>query len=695
MKIFILLFVILSAGCTITAPTQQLHNKDMTEIVNSAIQNNHNRSMTSLPPPDNAIINALLAQITIPAAANKKKPLRFDLMAQQLSAHDFFTVLSHESHENIIVNPNIKNTITLELHQVSLDEVMAALQKNYGYCYQHTRYGYSVQLPALQTRLFRLNYLDVNRHSQSQMIISSGEINSTTSHTNAGRNNSTLLANKITTLNDNHFWTQLNATINGIVGIDSSHHSSQKTRSSGKPCVIVNPQTGIIMVRAYPRQLQQVSHYLDSVERTSQREVIISAKIIEVTLNSTFQSGIDWHLLNKTLQQHGNNALTLGLTPLNAIFTLSAHWHQNFALLIKLLMTQGRVNVLSSPRIATINNQTAVIKVGDDQFFVTGVKSMTDSSSGGQSQSQNIDFTPFFSGVALNVTPHIDNDRALTLHIHPLVSTVTEKDKNFTVSGQTESIPLATSAIRESDSIVHVQDGQVIIIGGLMASQMSRNDTATPWLTHLPIVSALFHNRNDSANKKEIIILLQPTIIHHHIWQQSLKAAANQFEKLSHPFHFDTKFAATNKALRLKLLKPIHPTIPSSTTLQQAKKTVALPQQKNMLTLTQIQKLLLNGQAHHALTLLKQSAPTTLIHHQDYFAIMAALELQQQQYRAATALYQQLSAIAPDNAIYQSGLAIALIHSGQSQLAQLPLSHALAALDLPPALYRYLNQQKQ
>ncbi|MCP4475784.1 MAG: hypothetical protein GY821_14705 [Gammaproteobacteria bacterium] len=271
--------------------------------------------------------------------------------------------------------------------------------------------------------------------------------------------------------------------------------------------MIVNPQTGIIMVRAYPQQLQQVNHYLDTVERTSQREVIISAKIIEVTLNSAFQSGIDWHLLNKTLQQQGSNALTLGtLTPFNAIFTLSAHWRQHFNLLIKLLMTQGRVNVLSSPRIATINNQTAVIKVGDDQFFVTGVKSMTDSSSGGQSQSQNIDFTPFFSGVALTVTPHIDNDQALTLHIHPLVSTVTEKDKNFTVSGQAESIPLATSAIRESDSIVHVQDGQVIIIGGLMASEMNRYDSATPWLTHLPIISALFHTRNDSASKKEIII---------------------------------------------------------------------------------------------------------------------------------------------------------------------------------------------
>ncbi|MCP4474394.1 MAG: hypothetical protein GY821_07470 [Gammaproteobacteria bacterium] len=221
MKIFtilFLLFVIVSTGCTMIPPTQQIHSKDMAKIMNNAIQNNHALATKTLSPPDNDIINALLAQITIPSAEHKKKSPRFDLMAQQLSAHDFFTALSHESHENIIVSPNIKNAITLELHQVSLAEVMAALQQNYGYCYQHNRYGYSVQLPSLQTRLFRLNYLDVNRHSQSQMIISSGEINSATSHANASRNSPTLLANKIITLNDNHFWTQLNAAINGIVG---------------------------------------------------------------------------------------------------------------------------------------------------------------------------------------------------------------------------------------------------------------------------------------------------------------------------------------------------------------------------------------------------------------------------------------------------------------------------------------------
>ncbi|MCP4475783.1 MAG: hypothetical protein GY821_14700 [Gammaproteobacteria bacterium] len=194
----------------------------------------------------------------------------------------------------------------------------------------------------------------------------------------------------------------------------------------------------------------------------------------------------------------------------------------------------------------------------------------------------------------------------------------------------------------------------------------------------------------------QVIILLQPTIIHNHIWQQPLKAAANQFQALSHPFHFDTKFTSINKTRRLKLANPTNHIAPPSAKLQQPKKTLALSQQKNALTLAQIQKLLLQGNVSHALTLLKQSAPVTLIHHHNYFAIMAALELQQQQYHAATALYQQLTTVAPDNAIYQAGLAIALAYSGQTQLAQLSLSQTLSAPDLPPPLYRYLiSQQRQ
>lgn len=180
----------------------------------------------------------------------------------------------------------------------------------------------------------------------------------------------------------------------------------------------------------------------------------------------------------------------------------------NFAALLDFLESQGNVHVLSSPRIATLNNQKAVLKVGTDEFFVTNVSTTTTTGTATTS-TPSVTLQPFFSGIALDVTPRIDENNEIILHVHPsvsLVSTVT-KTVNTGVGG-TLVMPLASSSISETDSIVRARDGQIVAIGGLMRQATFDDQSGLPGLP-----KAVFGQTNKRTEKRELVILLKPTVV--------------------------------------------------------------------------------------------------------------------------------------------------------------------------------------
>jgi len=172
------------------------------------------------------------------------------------------------------------------------------------------------------------------------------------------------------------------------------------------------------------------------------------------------------------------------------------------------------VQVLSSPRIATTNNQKAVLKVGTDDYFVTGISTTTSTSASGNVVTPNITLQPFFSGIALDVTPQIDADGNIILHVHPSVSVVEEKTKNVNLGDLgTFTLPLASSSINETDSIVRVQDGSIVAIGGLMSQEQNNNRYGLPGISDVPGVGLLFGQRAGSSKKRELVILMRSTVI--------------------------------------------------------------------------------------------------------------------------------------------------------------------------------------
>jgi len=212
----------------------------------------------------------------------------------------------------------------------------------------------------------------------------------------------------------------------------------------------------------------------------------------------------------------------------------------NFAALISFLETQGNLQVLSSPRIATLNNQKAVLKVGTDDFFVTNVTTNTTTTGTTSTQSPTITVAPFFSGVALDVTPQIDENNQIILHIHPSVSNVIEKTKNINLgTAGNFQLPLASSTISESDTIVRVSNSNIVAIGGLMKETTTRNSSGVPVLGTLPLVGNLFSSKSRSVIKSELVILLKPTVIENDAtWRQDImdtKERIDAYERSDRP----------------------------------------------------------------------------------------------------------------------------------------------------------------
>lgn len=526
---------------------------------------------TTLPPEVAAALLPPVA-IDIPKAPER----RFDIDVRDVDARTFFMSLLHDSAENIVVHPAVDGTLTLSLRNVSVPEVLTAVRDVYGYDVRRSSAGWQVFPAALQSRMFNVNYINLNRGGRTETRVSSGQLREgnassaerqsefdtetggSSSSSNYGR--STPASSQITTTSKSDFWTELEQSLRLIVGVESNIQNAGRA-------VVVNPHTGLVLVRGMPAELREVESFLQSLQDTVTRQVVLEAKILEVELSDGFQTGINWAGIGSGKDGHiiaGQGAgyqgkdrpptstivdlvretgwfdpfTTQGGLDTNAfggMFSAALRF-KDFAAFIELLKTQGDVQVLSSPRIATMNNQKAVIKVGSDEFFVTGISSNNTTTGTTTTTTPEIELTPFFSGIALDVTPQIDANGDVLLHIRPSVSEVVDQTKTLTVFGQTQTLPLAHSTMREADSIVRAANGQIIVIGGLMQDSQRDGQAGVPVLGDLPVVGHLFRHTQKARRKTELVILLKPIVVDgNRSWQEDLAGATTRIDGLLSP----------------------------------------------------------------------------------------------------------------------------------------------------------------
>jgi len=329
----------------------------------------------------------------------------------------------------------------------------------------------------------------------------------------------------------------------------------------------INQMSGTILARGMPSELRTVEKLLKSMQLSISRQVIIESKIIDVVLNKDSQQGINWGSFPDGVHRFSVGASTSGIgvnqagqfggavtatslqallgknqAPANALSSASgiAVQTRNFSALINFLESQGRVHVLSSPRIATLNNQKAVIKVGSEEPFVTSITggSTTVPSAGSQAVSvpPTLAYQPFFSGISLDVTPQIDAEDNITLHVHSMVNSVVEKSKLALLDASAEMVPFAVNTMNETDSVVKAKDGQVIVIGGLMTETNSDVRSGVPGARDIPGVGAFFNWGAQTSVKRELVILLKSTVVKDDsAWSDDISATGGRIGAMTTP----------------------------------------------------------------------------------------------------------------------------------------------------------------
>ena len=524
---------LLVVACQSTASRDNPVAGEIAQVLEEAIAS---QPAPAAPPAE--VESALLPSIAVDVG-EVDAPLqqRFTISVNAVPASQFFMSLVEGTGFNMVVHPGVEGTITLDLKDVTVPEVLDIVRNVHGYEYQRTPVGFEVLPSRLGTRIYPVNYLNVRREGASQTRVSSGQVSateggvssdgdSTTSSSRAAR----ITGTEINTLQpETTFWAEIQASVTAILGA-----------APGRS-VVVNPQTGVVVVRAMPNELREVEAFLATAQAVAQRQVVLEAKILEVQLDDEFRQGINWAGLVEptpgesiTAAQIGGGSLlrdtaspisgNLGdLNPaaflpiigtaagaFGGVFTLALALN-DFNAFIELLDRQGTVHVLSSPRIATMNNQKAVIKVGTDDFFVTDISSTTTTGTT-TTTTPSVELTPFFSGIALDVTPQISAEGNVILHIHPAISEVVDQQKVITVGGISQTLPLAFSTVRESDSVVYARNGQVVVIGGLMQNSFRDDNAGTP-LSGAPVVGSLFSQQRERLAKSELVILLKPLVM--------------------------------------------------------------------------------------------------------------------------------------------------------------------------------------
>jgi len=509
----------LASSCAWT-PRETRDNSTLESIQDELSELDKKDNAAAVLPPaqiDNALMPSLL-----PAADNKELADQlFDVSVDEVNARDFFMGLVKGTSYNMVVHPEVEGTISLELQNVSVDDVMTVVNEVYGYPYKKRGKLYQILPGGLRSEVFHIDYLSLKRRGISETQVTNGEVStagssstggnsssnnnrSTGGDNSGGRSNRGSIGAQIRTETESDFWTELQQTLTVLIGADEGRR------------VIVTPQAGIIVVRAMADEIDTARDFMRRAELIMRRQVVLEAKILEVQLNDSYQTGIDWAAVGdidgNPLAFSVSGSPTVSPSAIGGAFS-AAYSSSDFTGVIEMLETQGSVQVLSSPRISTVNNQKAVIKVGQDEFFVTEISNTTTTSTGNTTNNPEVELTPFFSGIALDVTPQISEDDEIILHIHPSISEVEDQTKTIVLGDQTVELPLALSTIRETDSVVYARSGQVVVLGGLMQNKSVDKNSGTPVLGNMPLVGHLFSQQRNATVKNELVILLKPVIM--------------------------------------------------------------------------------------------------------------------------------------------------------------------------------------
>jgi MSHA biogenesis protein MshL len=542
--------------------------------------------LSEAPLPAGSIPEPVQQSVALPPPKPAAKVETFSVTVHKVPVQSLLFALARDAGMNVDVHPGLEGTVTLNALDQTLPQLLSRIQRQVDMRYEIHGSTLTVLPDTPEWRNYKVDYVNIARSTTSSVNIATqisttggggdnlnpiqqasqnntqqqpigangqqGQQQQQQQNNNgpmgAGSNNSTT---SVSNRSDNNFWYNLEKNIRDMLRasnladnpVDPLASQPQQQGGPGvfgaqptqdltsnkliQSSVIVNPEGGLIAVRATARQHEKIQQFLDVVLGAAKRQVLIEATIIEVKLSDSYQQGINWASIGNgglklTQGQVGTATLPSGVAPgvSPGVFVLNyvnpTSRIGNIATTIQLLESFGKVKVLSSPKISVLNNQTALLKVVDNNvFFSIKVTPAILNANGGVSTpatyESHLETVPV--GFVMSVTPQISEADEVTLNVRPTITRVVGyvKDPNPALGSVVSNVPIIQA--RELESIMKVNSGQIAVMGGLMQDSVDNTKDGIPVLSSIPVLGNLFSYRNENSTKTELVIFMRPVVV--------------------------------------------------------------------------------------------------------------------------------------------------------------------------------------
>jgi general secretion pathway protein D len=498
----------------------------------------HIKSTTESEAAEKSSIPQTVTQVpALPRPGKRKKLETYTVVVNQVPIRELLFSMARDADLNLDIDSDISGTITMNAIDQTLPKILDRIESQADITYFLEDGTLKVKADKPYLHVYNVNYLNISRESGGKVSVSTEigatgtDIQDVGSSGGSGGGSSSGGDNKansdVENESINEFWTTMTLNIGGILGKEIK--SGSGTRLATGSDLIVNRESGIIAVRATSKQHKSIKKFIDSVVGSAHRQVLIEATIAEVQLSDHYQAGIDWSLVSETATVGGNTVLTkggiqdviggnLGSSPFFQLATAGTINGNPLNVTLKALETFGDVKVLSSPKVMTLNNQMAILKVVDNEvYFTTNVDVVAGSVNQNSQIVVDTDVNTIPVGIVMSVTPYIDEVDTVTLNIRPTISRIIDyvEDPNplLADAGVVSEIPVLQ--VREIETMLKVDDSETAVIGGLMQDQINKENRGVPFLSSIPLVGALFSYTDEKFVKSELVIFIRPVVIEH------------------------------------------------------------------------------------------------------------------------------------------------------------------------------------
>lgn len=541
----------------------------------------HIRAESQAAPNQN-IPAPVAATVTLARPKAAAKAESYSVSVRNIPVQDLLFALARDAKLNIDIHPGINGIVTINAIDQTLQQILTRIAKQVDMRWELDGPNLVVMTDSPFLRNYKVDYVNMSRDVSGTVSINTQIASTSTSATGTaasggggGNNSSTSVKSNA----QNNFWQSLEKNLKDILRESDKilpegssetviERSDQQATTgtgaqpssgrsggaannlAGSPnpaslqqsgntvikrttfreaaSIIVNPEAGVVVVRATSRQHEKVQEYLDLVLNSARRQVIIEATIAEVNLSDRYQQGINWQSLRSLRPSAPQAGFSVAQNPTGVpvpdpFATATATGTFSFLLnyvapglgissTLSLLETFGKVKVLSSPKISVLNNQTAMLKVVDNVVYFLIKNDSTTTTTG---TTNNFTSTPqsVSVGLVMSVTPQISENGSILLNVRPTISSLKGAGKTDPTPGLAVANVVPEIQTREMESMLRLSDGEVAVMGGLMEDKINYTTNEIPGLGGLPGIGNFFRNRDDTNTKTELVIFLKPTII--------------------------------------------------------------------------------------------------------------------------------------------------------------------------------------